>query len=99
MNKPQDLFALAQAAIQYAQAVADTAHCKEVLRGGYMAWRITTGNQHTDLTRGDANWQAMMRATTTIPIVSTVRSSGAMVGSSKPIGTQRSPLRSTGCAR
>lgn len=63
MNKPQDLFALAQAAIQYAQAVADTAHCKEVLRGGYMAWRITTGNQHTDLTRGDANWQAMMRAT------------------------------------
>ena len=63
MTKPQNLLALAQAAIQYAQAVTDTAHCKEVLRGGYMAWRMTTGNRHTDLTRGDANWQAMMTAT------------------------------------
>lgn len=63
MTKPRNLFALAQAAIQYAQAVADTAHCKEVLRGGYMAWRMTTGNQHTDLARNDANWQTMMLAT------------------------------------
>lgn len=63
MTKPQDLFALAQAAIHYAQAAAHTAHCKEVLRGGYIAWRMATDNQHTDLTRGDANWQAMMTAT------------------------------------
>jgi hypothetical protein len=63
MTKPQDLLALAQAAIHYAQAVADTQHCKEVLRGGYMAWRVTTGHQHTDLARGDANWKAMMTAT------------------------------------
>lgn len=37
--------------------------CKEVLRGGYMAWRVTTGHQRTDLARGDANWKAMMTAT------------------------------------
>ena len=63
MTKPQNLLALAQAAIHYAQAVADTQHCKEVLRGGYMAWRNSTGHQHTDLARGDANWKAMMTAT------------------------------------
>ena len=39
MTKPQDLLALAQAAIRYAQAVAHTQHCKELLRSGYSAWR------------------------------------------------------------
>lgn len=63
MTKPQDLLALAQAALHYAQAVAHTQHCKEVLRGGYIAWRIATGHQRTDLTRGDANWKAIMTAT------------------------------------
>ncbi|WP_374671765.1 hypothetical protein [Acidovorax temperans] len=63
MTKPHDLLALAQAAIHYAQTVAHTQHCKEMLRGGYITWRSSTGNQHTHLTRGDANWQAMMSAT------------------------------------
>ena len=63
MTKPQTLLALAQAAIHYAQAVAHTQHCKELLRSGYSAWRNSTGHQHTDLARGDANWQAMMTAT------------------------------------
>ena len=63
MTKPQNLFALAQAAIHYAQAVAHTQHCKEVLRSGYIAWRNSTGHQHADLGRGDANWKAMMAAT------------------------------------
>ena len=63
MTKPHDLLALAQAAMHYAQAMARTQHCKEALRGGYTAWRIATGHQHTDLTRGDANWKAMMSAT------------------------------------
>ena len=36
---------------------------KELLRGGYIAWRNSTGHQHTDLARGDANWKAMMAAT------------------------------------
>ena len=63
MTKPQTLLALAQAAIHYAQAVAHTQHCKELLRGGYIAWRNSTGHQHTDLARGDANWKAMMAAT------------------------------------
>ena len=56
MTKPQDLLALAQAAIHYTQAVTHTQHCKELLRGGYIAWRDATGHQHTDLARGDANW-------------------------------------------
>ena len=63
MTTPQTLLALAQAAIHYAQAVAHTQHCKELLRGGYIAWRNSTGHQHTDLARGDANWKAMMAAT------------------------------------
>ena len=36
MTKPHDLLALAQAAIHYAQTVAHTQHCKEMLRGGYI---------------------------------------------------------------
>ena len=63
MTKPHDLLALAQAAIHYAQTVAHTQHCKEMLRGGHITWRSSTGNQHTHLTRGDANWKAMMSAT------------------------------------
>ena len=63
MTKPQDLLALAQAAIHYTQAVTHTQHCKELLRGGYTTWRNSTGHQHTDLARGDANWKAMMTAT------------------------------------
>lgn len=63
MTKPQDLFALAQVALLYAQAVAHTQHCKNVLSSGYIAWRIATGHQQTELTRGDANWQAMMITT------------------------------------
>ena len=63
MTTPQTLLALAQAAIHYTQAVAHTQHCKELLRGGYIAWRNSTGHQHTDLARGDANWKAMMTAT------------------------------------
>ena len=63
MTKPQTLLALAQAAIHYTQAVTHTQHCKELLRGGYIAWRDATGHQHTDLARGDANWKAMMTAT------------------------------------
>ena len=63
MTKHQTLLALAQDAIHYAQAVAHTQHCKELLRGGSIAWRNSTGHQHTDLARGDANWKAMMAAT------------------------------------
>ena len=50
MTKPQDLLALAQAAIHYTQAVAHTQHCKELLRGGYIAWRDATGHQHRSTT-------------------------------------------------
>lgn len=63
MTKPQDILALAQAALHYAQAAAHTQHCKDVLRSGYIDWRIATGHQLTHLARGDANWQAMMAAT------------------------------------
>ncbi len=63
MTKPHNLLALVQAAIQYAKAVTHTQHCKEVLRCGYTAWRIATGHQHTDLTRGNANWNVMMPVT------------------------------------
>ena len=62
MTKPQNLFALAQAAIHYAQAVADTAHCKDALKGGYLAWR-TEADNHEYIKRGSVEWAAMMAAT------------------------------------
>lgn len=64
MTKPQDLRALAQAAIVYAQTVAHTQHCQEILRSGYTDWRNASAHQHTHLVKGDANWKAMMTATT-----------------------------------
>lgn len=63
MTKPQDILALAQAAVQYGTAVADTKQHKQKLRARYVAWRIANGHQNTPLTPGDANWQAMMSAT------------------------------------
>lgn len=63
MLKPQDLLSLSQAALNYANAVGHTAGCKEALRDGYHAWRIVTGHQDTVLIKGDANWNAMMKAT------------------------------------
>ncbi len=62
MSKPQNLFALAQAAIQYAQAVADTAHCKDMLKAGYLAWRTDSENLEY-IKRASVEWNAMMAAT------------------------------------
>lgn len=62
MNKPQDLLSLAKAALQYAQTVADTAHCKDVLDASYGAWRIRTQTFEYIPRHGDA-WNAMMLAT------------------------------------
>ena len=57
-----DLLHLAQAAIAYAQAVADTAHCKDVLKAGYLAWRTEAGN-HEYIERASVQWRSMMAAT------------------------------------
>ena len=62
MNKPQDLLSLAQAAIHYAQAVANTAQCKDTLHAGYHAWRIQTQTFEYIPRHSDA-WNAMMLAT------------------------------------
>lgn len=62
MNKPQDLLSLAQAAIHYAQAVANTAQCKDTLHAGYLAWRIQTQTFEYIPRHSDA-WNAMMLAT------------------------------------
>ena len=61
--KAANLLAIAQAAISYAQSVVDTAHCKDVLKAGYLAWRTTPGNQATDIARDDDNRRSMMAAT------------------------------------
>ena len=50
-------------ALEYARAVEETAHCKHVLQGGYLAWREGTGNEWTDIERGSKEWSAMMDAT------------------------------------
>jgi len=62
MTKPQNIIPLAQAAIQYAKAVAYTAHCKEALKAGYLAWRKETGSAEY-IERGSTQWKAMMHAT------------------------------------
>lgn len=62
MNKPQDLLSLAQAAIHYAQAVADTTQHKDTLHAGYHAWRIQTQTFEYIPRHSDA-WNAMMLAT------------------------------------
>ena len=54
---------LLQAAIQYAQAVADTGHCKDVLKAGYLAWRTEAENYDEYIKRGSVEWAAMMAAT------------------------------------
>lgn len=46
----------------YATAAADVKHFKQVLDGGYLAWRKETGN-HDFLKRGSDDWNAMMIAT------------------------------------
>ena len=62
MTKPQNLLALAQAGIHYAQAVANTAQCKDTLHAGYHAWRIQTQTFEYIPRHSDA-WNAMMLAT------------------------------------
>lgn len=57
------LINLALLALEYARAVEETAHCKHVLQGGYLAWRKTTGNQWTEIERNSPEWKAMMQAT------------------------------------
>ncbi|MBS0508995.1 MAG: hypothetical protein JSR53_16600 [Proteobacteria bacterium] len=57
-----DLLHLAQAAIAYAQAVAVTGHCKDVLKAGFLAWR-TEADNHECIKRGSVEWAAMMAAT------------------------------------
>lgn len=54
---------LAQAAIKFSQAAADTAQHRKLLASGYTAWRTGSGNLSTHIARNDANWQAMMQAT------------------------------------
>ena len=54
---------LLQAAIQYAQAGADTGHCKDVLEAGYLAWRAEAENYDEYIKRGSVEWAAMMAAT------------------------------------
>ena len=61
-QNPLHLLHLAQAAIAYAQAVADTAHCKDVLKAGYLAWRTEAGN-HEYIERASVQWRSMMAAT------------------------------------
>lgn len=62
MHKPQDLLSLAQAAINYAQAVENTAQCKGTLHAGYHAWRIQTQTFEYIPRHSDA-WNSMMLAT------------------------------------
>jgi hypothetical protein len=63
MNRAFDLLALAQAAVKFSQATTDVTHHRELLDVGYHAWRKSTGNLTTRITRDDANWDAMLRAT------------------------------------
>jgi hypothetical protein len=58
-----DLLALAQSAVKFSQAAADVTHHRELLDAGYHAWRKCTGNLTTRITRDDANWSEMLRAT------------------------------------
>ena len=60
--KALNLLAIAQATVSYAQAVSDTQHCKDVLKGGYHAWR-TEADNHEYIKRGSVEWAAMMDAT------------------------------------
>lgn len=46
----------------YASAVADVKHFQNVLSGGYLAWRVETGNNEI-FKRGSDGWNAMMIAT------------------------------------
>lgn len=50
-------------ALEYARAVNETAHCRQVLQGGYLAWRKDTGNESTNIQRNSPEWNAMMQAT------------------------------------
>jgi hypothetical protein len=63
MNRAFDLLALAQSAVKFSQATADVAHHRELLDSGYHAWRKSTGNQTTRITRDDVNWGSMLQAT------------------------------------
>ena len=62
MTQAVNIIALAQAAIAYAQAVADTGHCKDVLKAGYLAWRTEAGN-HDYIERTSVQWRLMLTAT------------------------------------
>lgn len=57
-----DLLTIAQSAIAYAQAVVDTRHFRDVLKGGYHAWRTETENFES-IKRGSVEWDAMLAAT------------------------------------
>lgn len=53
---------MAQAAVNFADAVTHTRHCKDVLKAGYHAWR-TQAENFEYIKRGSVEWDAMMRAT------------------------------------
>lgn len=63
MSKLHELSGLTQAALRYAQTVANTLRCKDTLRAAYGAWRIQTQTFEYIPRRSDA-WNAMMLATT-----------------------------------
>ena len=59
MRSTINLLTLAQAAIGFTKAVADTAHCKDALKGGYYAWRVENRN-FDDIERRSPEWDSMM---------------------------------------
>ena len=62
MRSTINLLTLAQAAIGFTKAVADTAHCKDALKAGYHAWRVENRN-FDDIERRSPEWDSMMAAT------------------------------------
>ena len=57
-----DLLAIAQAAVRYSAAVADTRQRQQDLSDGYAAWRQRMGH-YGDIERASPAWHAMLAAT------------------------------------
>lgn len=62
MSRPIDLLAIAQAAVQYADAVSDRRQRQQELTDGYAAWRERTG-QFDKVQRDSPAWREMLAAT------------------------------------
>ncbi len=62
MSRPLDLLAIAQAAVQYADAVSDRRQRQQELTDGYAAWRERTG-QFDKVQRDSPAWREMLADT------------------------------------